>query len=179
MTWTDERIELLKKLWADGLSASQIAAELGGVTRNAVIGKVHRLGLSGRVKSAGSAAPRPRKPVIRPASSSSSSRPSSTSSPGSFSVRGNVALKPVIVAETNAVAMVEQEAEDVVVAMSRRVSIMELREGVCKWPLGDPMTADFVYCGADCTVGTVYCSCHSRMAYQPTQDRRRGPEVRR
>ena len=51
MSWTDERVELLKKLWADGLSASQIAAELGGVTRNAVIGKVHRLGLSGRAKS--------------------------------------------------------------------------------------------------------------------------------
>src|SRR5258708_6054672 len=48
MSWTDERVELLKKLWQDGLSASQIAAELGGVTRNAVIGKVHRLGLSGR-----------------------------------------------------------------------------------------------------------------------------------
>src|SRR5215813_6060728 len=62
MSWTDERVELLKKLWADGLSASQIAAELGGVTRNAVIGKVHRLGLSGRAKSPSSASPRPRKP---------------------------------------------------------------------------------------------------------------------
>ena len=54
MSWTDERVELLKKLWADGLSASQIAAELGGITRNAVIGKVHRLGLSGRAKSTSS-----------------------------------------------------------------------------------------------------------------------------
>ena len=62
MSWTDERVEMLKKLWADGLSASQIAAELGGITRNAVIGKVHRLGLSGRAKSPSSAAPRPRKP---------------------------------------------------------------------------------------------------------------------
>ena len=49
MSWTDERVELLKKLWADGLSASQIAAELGGITRNAVIGKVHRIGLTPRV----------------------------------------------------------------------------------------------------------------------------------
>src|ERR1043165_6574356 len=61
MSWTDERVELLKKLWSDGLSASQIAAELGGITRNAVIGKVHRLGLSGRAKSASTAAPRQRK----------------------------------------------------------------------------------------------------------------------
>ncbi len=51
VTWTDERVELLKRLWGEGLSASQIAAEIGGVTRNAVIGKVHRLGLSGRGKS--------------------------------------------------------------------------------------------------------------------------------
>src|SRR6476661_6445286 len=62
MSWTDERVELLKKLWGDGLSASQIAGELGGITRNAVIGKVHRLGLSGRAKSPSSASPRPRKP---------------------------------------------------------------------------------------------------------------------
>ena len=74
MNWTDERVELLKKLWADGLSASQIASQLGGVTRNAVIGKVHRLNLSGRAKPASNAA-RPRKarpatpapPVIAPA----------------------------------------------------------------------------------------------------------------
>ena len=65
MSWTDERVELLKKLWADGLSASQIAAELGGITRNAVIGKVHRLGLSGRAKSPSSSAPRPRKAALR------------------------------------------------------------------------------------------------------------------
>src|SRR5690606_25261780 len=65
MSWTDERVEMLKKLWTDGLSASQIAGELGGITRNAVIGKVHRLGLSGRAKSPSSTAPRPRK--ARPA----------------------------------------------------------------------------------------------------------------
>ncbi len=173
MSWTDERIEMLKKLWADGLSASQIAAELGGVTRNAVIGKVHRLGLSGRAKGASSSAPRARKPIVR--QTTSRSQPVSTSS---YSVRGNVALKPVMVAETAIVAMQEQQIEDVVVAMSRRVSIMELRDGVCKWPLGDPMSADFVYCGADSTIGAVYCSCHSRMAYQPTQERRRA-EARR
>ena len=61
MNWTDDRVEQLKKLWESGLSASQIAAELGNITRNAVIGKVHRLGLSGRAKSPSSAAPRQRK----------------------------------------------------------------------------------------------------------------------
>jgi GcrA cell cycle regulator len=52
MSWTDERVELLKKMWNEGQSASQIAKELGGVTRNAVIGKVHRLGLSNRTGAA-------------------------------------------------------------------------------------------------------------------------------
>ena len=61
MAWTDERVELLKKLWAEGLSASQIAGRLGGATRNAVIGKVHRLGLSGRATSSRSSSPRPRR----------------------------------------------------------------------------------------------------------------------
>ena len=61
MTWTEERVENLKKLWGEGLSASQIAAELGGITRNAVIAKVHRLWLSGRAKSPTSSVPRPRK----------------------------------------------------------------------------------------------------------------------
>ena len=70
--WTEERVELLKKLWSDGLSASQIAAELGNVTRNAVIGKVHRLGLSGRAKSAAQpAAPRNNAPRKAPARSPS------------------------------------------------------------------------------------------------------------
>src|SRR5690606_10360477 len=63
MSWTDERVELLKRLWADGLSASQIAGELGGVTRNAVIGKVHRLSLSGRAKPAAGAQQRQRQKV--------------------------------------------------------------------------------------------------------------------
>src|SRR5277367_657825 len=68
MGWTDERVESLKRLWLDGLSASQIAKQLGGVTRNAVIGKVHRLGLSGRAAPSQPArpafkAPRPPRPV--------------------------------------------------------------------------------------------------------------------
>src|SRR5437763_8020846 len=81
-TWTDERVERLKKLWADGLSASQIAGELGGITRNAVIGKVHRLGLSGRAKAPSSSVPRQRKPRA-PAPMYRAARPA---------MRGNTAL---------------------------------------------------------------------------------------
>ena len=85
MGWTDERVELLKKLWQDGLSASQIAKQLGGVTRNAVIGKVHRLGLSGRATPSKPArttfkAPRPARPVAAPSAGASTPPVASSSS---------------------------------------------------------------------------------------------------
>jgi len=166
MSWTDERVELLRKLWQDGLSASQIAAELGSVTRNAVIGKVHRLGLSGRAKTTTAPAQRPRKatkPVVK--------------APVVFhhASRGGAALATVIMP----VALEEQElhvmpaAANVVIPMTRRVSIMELREGVCRWPLGDPLAADFAFCGNDCGIGNTYCTHHAAVAFQPTIDRRR------
>ncbi len=167
MSWTDERIELLKKLWSDGLSASQIAGELGSVTRNAVIGKVHRLGLSGRAKTTAVQQPRVRKAApTRPTASSSPSR----SSMNSF-MRGSTALKAEEIIVAEGMTMPSIIPEDVVVAMSRRVSIMELKEGVCRWPLGDPLAPDFVYCGSDCSIGTPYCGFHSNVAYQPS-DRR-------
>lgn len=157
MSWDDNRIEQLKKLWGEGLSASQIAAELGGVTRNAVIGKVHRLGLSGRTKAKPAAAARPRKAVKAPVRSTT------------VLFRGNLAVVEV----TDAIAVAEPVRESVVIPMSRRVSIMELREGVCRWPLGDPLQADFAYCGADCGAGKTYCEAHARVAFQPQNDRRR------
>jgi GcrA cell cycle regulator len=166
MSWNDERVEHLKKLWTEGLSASQIAAELGGVTRNAVIGKVHRLGLSGRAKSPGVAAARPRKPAPP------QQRPAAARPVMMTQTRGNVALKPMAVAEPFQMVMSQPDAE-VVVPMSRRVKIMELREAMCKWPIGDPTQEDFVFCGADCGFGTPYCTYHSGVAYQPAGERRR------
>jgi GcrA cell cycle regulator len=168
--WTDERVELLKKLWNDGLSASQIAAELGNVTRNAVIGKVHRLGLSGRAKNPGSAAPRPRKPAAR-----APSHPG-TSQPSAGMTRGNTALAPQFAAEIEAEPEAEREpapSEEVVVPFSERVTIMDLREYMCRWPMGDPTTAEFRFCGGRSQTGLPYCSYHARIAYQPAADRRR------
>jgi GcrA cell cycle regulator len=159
MSWTDERVDLLKKLWSDGLSASQIAAELGGITRNAVIGKVHRLGLSGRAKSPSSMAPRQRKTrtathmlrVSRPA------------------VHGNTALAPVYEYDVEA----EPEVVDNVVMMGQRRTLLELTEATCRWPIGDPGSDDFYFCGGQSTAGMPYCPYHSRIAYQPPSDRRR------
>jgi GcrA cell cycle regulator len=161
LTWSDERVEQLKKLWEAGLSASQIAAELGNVTRNAVIGKVHRLGLSGRAKSPSSAAPRPRK--ARPAQHMMRvSRPVS---------RGNTALAHVFEVELEP----DPIAYDNVVPMSQRLSLLELNEATCHWPVGDPASSDFFFCGGKALTGLPYCAHHSRIAYQPAADRRRHP----
>jgi GcrA cell cycle regulator len=163
-TWTEERVARLSKLWADGLSASQIAAELGGVTRNAVIGKVHRLGLSGRAKAPSSSAPRPRKPRAAPAQFSRS-RPAS---------RGNTALAHHPMAYLDAEAEAEPVAEmlDNIIPMGQRCSILQLTEATCHWPIGDPASADFFFCGGK-AANSPYCAYHSRIAYQPAQDRRR------
>ncbi len=161
MSWNDERVELLKKLWQDGLSASQIAGELGGVTRNAVIGKVHRLGLSGRIKSSTpSLAPR------RPRSTPQPSQPSRLR----FQTQGNVALAPS--PEIELAPSPRQEAE-VTPFTCERVTIMELKECMCRWPLGDPSRPEFRFCGAKSSPGAPYCDHHARMAYQSVSDRRR------
>jgi GcrA cell cycle regulator len=158
-TWSDDRVELLKKLWSDGLSASQIAAEMGGVTRNAVIGKVHRLGLSGRGKASTPGVQRARKPRV-------AAPPAAT--------RLNVALAPRPAQPRPAAAPVpELLEEEVVVPLSERVTIMELRESMCRWPLGDPTTPEFRFCGAKSITGLPYCTYHARVAYQPAAERKR------
>src|SRR5450759_4653802 len=161
LTWTDDRVEQLKKLWEAGLSASQIAAELGNVTRNAVIGKVHRLGLSGRAKGPSSAAPRQRK--ARPAQQMMRvSRPVS---------RGNTALAHAFDMEMEP----DPIAYDNVVPMSQRLSLLELNEATCHWPIGDPSSSEFFFCGGKALSSLPYCAHHSRIAYQPASDRRRQP----
>jgi len=162
-TWTDDRVELLKKLWADGLSASQIAGELGGITRNAVIGKVHRLGLSGRAKAPSSSVPRQRKAraaTFRPA------RPVS---------RGNTALARHALAFLDAEPELEPEPEllDNIIPLGQRCSILQLTEATCHWPIGDPSSPEFFFCGGKAVNSLPYCTHHCRMAYQPVQDRRR------
>lgn len=170
-TWTDERVELLKKLWADGLSASQIAAELGNVTRNAVIGKVHRLGLSGRAKdkAAAPAAQRPRKAARAP----------SAPAPIAPQTRNNVVIAPISrppVAEEEPETM---PVDEVAIPMSERVTIMDLRESMCRWPMGDPTKPEFRFCGARSVTGLPYCSHHARVAYQPVADRKRERKLAR
>jgi GcrA cell cycle regulator len=169
-SWTEERVESLKRLWAEGLSASQIAAKIGGgVTRNAVIGKVHRLGLSGRVKPNAATQPqRPRKTARPP------SHPLTHGAPA----HGNAA----IAAQAAEPAALRPEprhelAEEVAVPMSERVTIMELRDSMCRWPLGDPTNAEFRFCGARAITSLPYCAHHARIAYQPAADRKRDRRI--
>ena len=171
MNWTDERVELLKKLWAEGLSASQIAAQLGGVSRNAVIGKVHRLKLSSRGRATASAGTPEEDPAGSelsqecPAASATVSR-SMTTSIGATALQAQFDAEPVA-------RHVLRPVENVVVPISRRLQLIQLNERTCKWPNGDPLTEDFHFCGNDSAETGPYCNYHARIAFQPASERRR------
>ena len=159
MSWTDERVALLTKLWSDGLSASQVAAELGGVTRNAVIGKIHRLGLSGRDKPAAKSGARQK----RATPTNNYSRPNRT---------GAKITKP----DSNLTIVAKAEplpSENLVAPASLCLKLVQLSETTCKWPMGDPQAADFSFCGHQIKADTPYCDYHCKLAYQPVTERRR------
>ena len=143
--WTEDRVGALKKLWLEGQSASQIAKQLGGgVTRNAVIGKVHRLGLSGRAapsQPARATRPRPAQPTQAP------------SAP-----RRIEAVQP----RPAAPAQVPAPMPD----LPGTATVMTLGAHMCKWPIGDPSSNEFSFCGRRSSEG-VYCVEHARVAYQP------------
>lgn len=159
MAWNEERVELLKKLWAEGLSASQIAGRLGGVTRNAVIGKVHRLGLSGRATTS-------RMKSHRPRPRATAKRNGKTR----FGTVGNPALRALYHQEQQPYT---PAVEELVIPEKERKSIQTLMENHCRWPIGDPQMTDFHFCGKSKVNGLPYCEFHARRAFQPPQARRR------
>ena len=167
MSWTDDRVEKLKSMWTEGMSASQIAKALGGVTRNAVIGKVHRLGLSNRTAAPKAATPdapaaevaakpaaKPVEPVKTPVAAVPARKPlppqpaTDNSSPQPAEILAEMALK------------------------ARKLNLLELTERTCKWPIGDPATDDFFFCGLPATPGKPYCETHVGVAFQPMSSRR-------
>ncbi len=149
--WTEDRVGALKKLWLEGQSASQIAKQLGGgVTRNAVIGKVHRLGLSGRATPSQparatfrTARPRPAQPAM--------AQPSAP--------RRIEAVQPRPIAPTPPVPAPAPE-------LPGTATVMTLGAHMCKWPIGDPSSREFTFCGRRASEG-VYCGEHAKVAYQP------------
>jgi len=153
MAWTDDRVEILTKLWAEGLSASQIAKQLGGVTRNAVIGKVHRLGLSGRATPS-----RPRKATNK--SATPRTRKASTLS-------APRAPRPIVAATPPPPPL---EAKPL--PTGEYATILTIRDHMCKWPIGDPSSSEFRFCGRKVKDGEPYCEAHCSVAYQPNPNKR-------
>ena len=190
MSWTDDRVELLKKMWGEGKSASQIAKELGGVTRNAVIGKVHRLGLSNRSTGGAStsnteatetkakAAPKKEakaEPKPRPAPA-----PEPIAAPAPVPrpvVTGRKAIIPAgqpLPPQPSANEISPEALAKVseVEKKAKKLGLLELTERTCKWPVGDPATDDFWFCGLPVQAGKPYCEAHVGVAFQPMSSRR-------
>lgn len=200
MSWTDERVETLKKMWAEGQSASQIAKELGGVTRNAVIGKVHRLGLSNRTTGAtgkeegapaASSSQRPEAPA-KPADAPRAAEPKPATTP-----RVSTPVNPTVAQVVNNVTPLplrksivpagqplppQPSANEIspealasvreVEKHAKKIGLMDLTERTCKWPIGDPATEEFWFCGLPSTAGKPYCEAHVGVAFQPMSARR-------
>ena len=196
MSWTDERVETLRRMWLEGQSASQIAKELGGVTRNAVIGKVHRLGLSNRggdglppgamPGAAGATAegiaaealaadppaeaPAPLAPEIRPDPTDEGRPPLPVQPPRRPIITAGQPLPP-----QPSLSEISPEALGLVREVEKRalrLPLMQLTERTCKWPVGDPATDDFWFCGLPSQPGKPYCEAHVGVAFQPMSARR-------
>ncbi len=186
MSWTDERVETLKTMWSEGKSASQIAKELGGVTRNAVIGKVHRLGLSNRNGGGSPAKAAKEKPATREAKSAksdgakASAKPAPKTEPAAPAKSVAPLRKPIIPAgqplppqpSANEISPEALASVREVEKKAKKISLMELTERTCKWPIGDPATEEFWFCGLPVQAGKPYCEAHVGVAFQPMSARR-------
>lgn len=142
--WTDEQIEMLKVLFAKGLSSSQISKEIGGgLSRSAVIGKVHRLGLAGKATPSApvraAAKPKPAQPSLR--------------------VIGDAVFE-------EAEARLPREVVPERAEAPGSATLLTLEGRMCKWPIGDPASDTFTFCGRRREEGS-YCATHARVAFQP------------
>jgi GcrA cell cycle regulator len=200
MSWTEERIERLRKMWQDGATASQIADDLGGVSRNAVIGKAHRLGLEARPspvkpgeekeKPAAAAAPVPKPaPIERAAPKPVAAAPERTaaaapSPPVQPTKSDNVQYRSIGPGGFIRQGPGEQQAP-IPPAPPRRLvpakpspevadktSLLDLNDRICKWPMGHPGEPDFHFCGSPANPGFPYCVQHCGVAYQAQLPRR-------
>lgn len=165
-SWSEERVALLTKLWTEGVSASLIASRLGGVTRNAVIGKVHRLGFPGRI-----ATPRKHKPHSSRSGGHAALRAAPPQSKPVCSIH-TLALKPCgqpppqPTPLLQIVRQADQRPDD-----GLGVRLLDLDEGMCRWPKGDPKDERFRFCGQGAAEGQSYCARHARLAFKITRCR--------
>ena len=200
MSWTDERIDRLKELWSKGMTASQIADELGGVSRNAVIGKAHRLGLQSRPSpvKANEPAPAKAKAVAEPEAEAAPApvqtrpqpQPQAAPQPAPVAAPVERAAPPEPrVVSVGPGGFLRQGPGDqqppIPPAPPRRLvpakpsaetadktSLLDLNEKICKWPIGHPGEPDFHFCGKPSNPGFPYCVDHCGVAYQAQLPRR-------
>ncbi len=207
MSWTEERIEHLKKMWHDGATASQIADELGGVSRNAVIGKAHRLGLEQRpspvkpgeekdVKKAApsAAAPKPAAQRPEPAKPAAAPAAAAPAAPHANPPRSAPEMQYRSIGPGGFIRQGPGDQQPPIPpAPPRRLvpakpspevadktSLLDLNDRICKWPIGHPGEPDFHFCGQQANPGFPYCVQHCGVAYQaqlPRRDRRPPPPM--
>lgn len=168
MTWTEQKIQSLKEMWGHGYSASEIAKHLGGLTRNAVIGKAHRLKLSSRPSSMKN----------EPASSRLSASPNAVA-PVMKATQKRVMLRPLPVVPTPPTVAKAQQPKETFSAFdnakrSEGIAVTKAGDRHCRWPVGDPRSPDFRFCGCNAHEGLPYCIDHARVAYQSVGRKQRG-----
>ncbi|KPU83639.1 GcrA cell cycle regulator [Marinosulfonomonas sp. PRT-SC04] len=186
MAWTDDRVATLTKMWGEGQSASQIAKELGGVTRNAVIGKVHRLGLSNRATTGTKVAAKGKvaaKPAARakPAAKAKTATPTPAAETLPVPAKPMLPVRKVIIPagqplppqpSANEISPEALASVREVEKKAKKIGLMDLTERTCKWPIGDPATDEFWFCGLETQQGKPYCEAHVGVAFQPMSARR-------
>lgn len=228
MAWTDERVELLRKYWAEGHTASQIAELLGdGLTRNAVIGKAHRMKLAARpsplkrgstrktaakatkpatkattekaaapakaaAKTTAAKAPASKpatpakadtEPAVKPAvekAPAKAARPAQPAAPGMTAKEAAAAVSatPLTSAAEAISPSTPPTAPKAVRARKGRVTLLDLNDRICRWPIGHPDKANFHFCGKPVNPGFPYCNDHCLEAYQTPQPRKERPAPR-
>lgn len=151
LEWSDERTDRAKAMWLQGISASQIANQLGGVSRCAVIGKMHRLGFERGVQA------------------------KRETTAQTNALRAKIKREPAPKAKTEPTPPARPPLPD----LPGTATVLTLGAHMCKWPIGDPSGADFSFCGRRTRAEGTYCVAHARVAYEPSKPRKPATEPRR
>ena len=171
MLWTAEAVEDLKKLALEGKSASHISAALGVGSRNAVIGKASRIGI--KLNGGGGASVRGKGP---PRAARLQWAPAHTTRPNTDAQRSGAAAARDLQLPPSDGRAAGRSFGVAEIGEMRRLRLEDIRDSACRWPLGDPRSGEFTYCGLTPAKGQSYCAGHCRMAYRAPQRRPVMPE---